>query len=300
MFRRNFATLASDQQAIVKLFKDVALQLIIAPEFGLHHPLTEEWDRIRQEHRGVYRESRRHAQQFANFLTQYLDIVEMVSNSESASSMTNRILRMQQFIRDLKDKRRQAESHSDQFNKLKERAECFQAKFCDVAHIDIETGMQSFFTRLWSKIINCCKAIMTAMKKLLDCLVNITRQLSSIVKVIYLQLGPAECRIVLNNYSPLPEDHEMTYPGTARAATDINDDISQLLEKVAGFDVAWDMVIRSCDNLMDWLTLAHRTNTGGLSEFRQLLKRELNKSRKVYFPLMECMRAYSLGEYPTL
>lgn len=53
----------------------------------------------------------------------------------------------------------------------------------------------------------------------------------------------------------------MTYPGTARAATDINDDISQLLEKVAGFDVAWDMVIRSCDNLMDWLTLAHRTNT---------------------------------------
>lgn len=48
MFRRNFATLASDQQAIVKLFKDVALQLIIAPEFGLHHPLTEEWDRIRQ------------------------------------------------------------------------------------------------------------------------------------------------------------------------------------------------------------------------------------------------------------
>lgn len=69
--------------------------------------------------------------------------------------------------------------------------------------------MQSFFTRLWSKIIklappmshiypthsaanvphSCCKAIMTAMKKLLDCLVNITRQLSSIVKVIYLQLG---------------------------------------------------------------------------------------------------------------
>ena len=47
-FRHTFAGLARNHQDIMSLFKDVALQLAIAPELGPHHPLTEEWDSIRQ------------------------------------------------------------------------------------------------------------------------------------------------------------------------------------------------------------------------------------------------------------
>lgn len=47
-FRRAFATLASDHQDIMNLFRDVAQQLAIAQEFGPRHPLTEEWDSMRQ------------------------------------------------------------------------------------------------------------------------------------------------------------------------------------------------------------------------------------------------------------
>lgn len=47
-FRPAFASTASDHQEIMNLFRDVALQLVIAPGFGSHHPLTEEWDSLRQ------------------------------------------------------------------------------------------------------------------------------------------------------------------------------------------------------------------------------------------------------------
>lgn len=112
----------------------------------------------------------------------------------------------------------------------------------------------------------------------------------------------------------------MRCSGTARAATDVDSDISILRQKLAGFDTAWDIVARSCDELEEWLTLAHLTNTvcdalfrrhvpppilnhcmqSTLPEFRQLLETKLNRTRKVFLPLMECMRAYSLGESPTL
>ena len=39
---------------------------------------------------------------------------------------------------------------------------------------------------------------------------------------------------------------------------------------------------------------------GALPEFRQLLERQLKRTREVYLPLMECMRAYSLGVDPVL
>lgn len=67
--------------------------------------------------------------------------------------------------------------------------------------------------------------------------------------------------------SRIPEDHELRYSGTSREATDIDNDIHNLAQKLAGFDAAWESVTLSCEQLEDWLTLAHRTRTVRVTSF---------------------------------
>ena len=61
--------------------------------------------------------------------------------------------------------------------------------------------------------------------------------------------------------SRMPEEYELPRSGTVREAADVDNDISKLEHKLAGFDFAWDGVARSCDDLKEWLNLAHLTQT---------------------------------------
>ena len=46
--KQNFATLRNDQLDIQELFKTVAAELEATPEIGDKHPLSQEWNALRQ------------------------------------------------------------------------------------------------------------------------------------------------------------------------------------------------------------------------------------------------------------
>lgn len=61
--------------------------------------------------------------------------------------------------------------------------------------------------------------------------------------------------------SRMPEEYELLRSGTVHDAADVDNDISKLEHKLAGFDFAWELVAHSCDDLKEWLTFAHLTRT---------------------------------------
>ncbi|KZT71690.1 hypothetical protein DAEQUDRAFT_665500 [Daedalea quercina L-15889] len=254
----SFVSLLTSQQDIQALFATVAEQLVTAPRIGEHHPLTEEWMTLRK----------------------------------STASLEAKTKLIQDFIEAIDRHKTEAKSCSEQFISLKERVELFRGRLSRDGYVPRTTEPRGFFANIYSWITNCFSEIGKVIGKLIDRFEQFIRQLCSALKSIHIFLGERLNVDHAHVYSRLPEEHEMR--PLRDAAPDIGDTISRLAGNLAHFDHAWDVVRASCDQLRTELTLANHTAAVLPSVFESYLK----KVRAIYLPLVECMRAYSLGCSP--
>ncbi|KZT71689.1 hypothetical protein DAEQUDRAFT_723763 [Daedalea quercina L-15889] len=238
----SFESLLNAQNEIQTHFGTVAERLATIPKIGPHHPLTEEWNTLRQLHKEIHRNSQTQAGRCAAFLSHFSEVIVPLSQSQKSSC--DRQLLARRFVEKIDEYKRDAEQCSRQFDNLKMRIEGFRHKCGRQAK-----GSKGF----WSKVKECCAAIGRAIGVLLNHFITMLRKILSALQSMHMSLGPLSLDVYFNEYSRLPEEHEMTRRGFAK---NIDSTARELESKLGGFEFAWDVVRKSCDLLQTQLALA--------------------------------------------
>ncbi|TFY54288.1 hypothetical protein EVJ58_g8949 [Rhodofomes roseus] len=272
--KKCFATLLNDQQEIQKLFKSVAGQLETTPQIGEHHPLTEEWNTLRQRHRRVYRDSQHNASQCASFLHNYVEVV--IPLSQSKMPIREKKVMVTRFLEAIAIHQENAKKSANKFSELGKGVETFQLKIAAALRGQAES--QGFFTK--------------ALYKLLTQLVKTFQRLLSGINSVHFSLGPLRTDIRFHPYSEVRDELRM---GPRSTVSQVKDDCRELTEKLTAFEEAWEIVKLSCADLLINLAMA-RSMTAVPAAFDS----NVRSAQRVYSPLVECMRAYSQNRSPEL
>ncbi|KAH9839099.1 uncharacterized protein C8Q71DRAFT_855747 [Rhodofomes roseus] len=286
--KKCFATLLNDQQEIQKLFKSVAGQLETTPQIGEHHPLTEEWNTLRQRHRRVYRDSQHNASQCASFLHNYVEVV--IPLSQSKMPIREKKVMVTRFLEAIAIHQENAKKSADKFSELGKGVETFQLKIAAALRGQAES--QGFFTKVWSGLEELCMSIWQALYKLLTQLVKTFQRLLSGINSVHFSLGPLRTDIRFHPYSEVQDELRM---GPRSTVSQVKDDCRELTEKLTAFEEAWEIVKLSCADLLINLAMA-RSMTAVPAAFDS----NVRSAQRVYSPLVECMRAYSQNRSPEL
>ncbi|KAH9932453.1 uncharacterized protein B0H18DRAFT_985585 [Fomitopsis serialis] len=286
--KRCFATLLSDQQEIQNLFKSVSGELETTPQIGEHHPLTEEWNTLRQRHRRVYRDSQHNASQCASFLHNFVEVVIPLSHSKMP--YREKRIMVTRFLEAIAIHQENAKKTAEKFNELGKDVETFQLKIAAALRSQAES--QGFFTKIWSGLEELCMTIWQALYKLLTQLVKTFHRLLSGINSVHFSVGPLRTDIRFHPYSEVQEELRM---GTRGTASLIKDDCRELTEKLTAFEDAWEVVKLSCSDLLINLAMAK-----SMSAVPAAFDSSVRSAQRVYSPLVECMRAYSQNRSPEL
>ncbi|KZT71691.1 hypothetical protein DAEQUDRAFT_763543 [Daedalea quercina L-15889] len=286
--KRCFATLLNDQQEIQNLFKSVAGQLETTPQIGEHHPLTEEWNTLRQRHRRVYRDSQHNASQCASFLYNYVEVV--IPLSQSKMSPREKKIMVTRFLEAVALHQENAKKTAEKFNELGKQIETFQLKIA--AALRSQAEPEGLFSKIWSGLEELCMTIWQALYKLLTQLVRTFRRLLSGINSVHFSVGPLRTDIRFHPYSEVQEELRMN---PRSAMSQVKDDCRELTERLTAFEEAWEVVKLSCSDLLINLAMA-RSMTAVPTAFDSSVR----SAQRVYSPLVECMRAYSQNRSPEL
>jgi len=286
--RGSFATLVNDQVQIQQLFKSVAGQLETTPQIGENHPLAEEWNRLRQRHRKVYRDSQHNAGQCASFLNNYVEVV--IPLAQSSMPMDDKKVMINKFLEAMTIHQESARRTADRFHELGKQVEMFQLKVASTLRCQAEPS--GFFQSVWSGLEELCMTIWQALYKLLKAIVDTFRSMLSRIRTIRFFCG-IRIDIEFEMYSQLPaETPQITGRGTA---SQIKEDCKDISNRLTGFEEAWHTVRLSCSELLVNVAMAN-----SMTSIPAAFDANIKSARGVYMPLVECLQAYAVGRSPEL
>ncbi|KAH9929590.1 uncharacterized protein BXZ73DRAFT_90431 [Epithele typhae] len=305
--RHNFATLNSDQLDIQELFRTVADR----------DGLVGEWNDLRQTHRKIYRESQQNAGMCSHFLKNFAEILVPLSQSPDVSIEQKRVM-IGKFLETIPVHLKAARRNAELFSELAKDVEHFPRKVASALRIKAEpTG---FFESVWTGIEEICMNIWQTLNKLLTKLVYVFKvALARLENLSFtcwgisvaLQIRPGEqpvsspvaCRTVAHAApSSFPQgESALAPPGGGTELTtfvgEITDDCDALGAKLTAFESAWQIIRLACSQLSADVALA-RSFTLTYPPIPQACDSNLRAAAMVHVPLVECLKAYSMGKAP--
>lgn len=284
--RESFATLVNDQLEIQNLFKSVACQLETTPQLGEHHPLAEEWNTLRQRHRKVYRDSQHNAGQCASFLNNYVEVV--IPLAQSSMAIKDKKIMIDKFLEAITVHQDTARRVATKFHELGKDVERFQLKVASALRCQAEPS--GFLQSIWSGLEEICMTIWQTLHKLLRAMVDTFRSMLSRIRTIRIHCV-VRVDIEFSQYSHLPSDMQDDSPRATAAR--VRADCKELTDQLSGFEDAWHTVRLSCADLLINLAMAK-----SMTSIHAVFDANVRSAGIIYTPLVECLRAYSLGRAP--
>ncbi|KAI8993973.1 hypothetical protein BD414DRAFT_269019 [Trametes punicea] len=293
--KQSFMTLTNDQLDIQELFKSVAAQLESTPEIGEQHPLSNEWNELRQRHRKVYRDSQQNAGLCAHFLKNFAEILVPLSQSREVSMEQKRQM-IGKFLETIAVHLNAAKENVEKFSELGKEVEVFPRKVASALRLKAEP--EGFFGSIWTGLEELCMSIWNTLNRLLTKIVNVFKLMLARLEKMRFSCFGISLDIHFSRYQSLepeePDTHEMT---PRQVAGVIEEDAKAISEKLTAFESAWHVVGLACSRLMSDLALA-RSFTSCSSPVPQACDSNLRAAGLVHAPLVECLNAYSMGKSP--
>ncbi|KAI1795534.1 hypothetical protein LXA43DRAFT_990948 [Ganoderma leucocontextum] len=297
--KQNFTTLRNDQQNIQELFKTVAAELEATPEIGDKHPLSKEWNALRQRHRKIYRESQQNAGLCAQFLKNFAEILVPLSQSEDLSVDQKKVM-IGKFLETIPIHLNAAKDNAESFSDLSKDVELFPRKVASALRIKAEPS--GFFESIWTGIEGLCYTIWQTLNRLLTKLVYTFKvALARLEKLRFTCFG-ISVDVHFNRDESLEQapmlqngEHELT--AHEQVAGEIQDSCDVLQHKLTAFESAWHIVRLACSRLSSDLALA-RSFTICYPPVPQAVDTNLRAAALVHTPLVDCLNAYAIGKSP--
>ncbi|OSD07028.1 hypothetical protein PYCCODRAFT_1431206 [Trametes coccinea BRFM310] len=292
--KQNFVTLTNDQLDIQELFRSVAAQLESTPEIGEQHPLSTEWNELRQRHRKVYRDSQQNAGLCAHFLKNFAEILVPLSQSTRVSLAQKRQM-IGKFLEAIPVHLNAARENGERFSELGKDVEVFPRKVASALRLKAEP--QGFFESVWTGIEELCMSIWNSLNRLLTKIVDMFKLMLSRLEKMRFSCFGISLDIHFSRYQSLDSDanmHEMT---PRQVVGQLEEDTKAIVEKLTAFESAWHVVWLACSRLRSDLALA-RSFACGEPPIPQACNSNLCAGALLHTPLVECLNAYSLGKSP--
>ncbi|KAH9948622.1 hypothetical protein B0H21DRAFT_732257 [Amylocystis lapponica] len=285
--KESFVTLVDNQVEIQKLFRSVSGQLETTAQIGEGHPLCEEWNKLRQRHRKLYRDSQQNARQCASFLQNYAVI--LVPLAQSTMDPEQKKFMINKFLEAIPAHHDSARQTAKKFNELAKKVEVFQLKVANELRGKAEPS-GGFFASLWTGIEELCMSIWQALRGLLTAIVDAFRAMLSRIQTVRLFCG-VRVDIEFNRYSSMtPAACEMTSAATSRQ---VKEDCKELSDRLTVFEEAWHVVRMNCSELLTNVAMAN-----SFTEIPAACDAHLGMAEAAYTPLVECLQAYAAGKSP--
>ncbi|KAI0948952.1 hypothetical protein AcW1_008685 [Taiwanofungus camphoratus] len=282
-----FSVLVNDQLQIQSLFRSVAGQLETTQQIGENHPLCNEWNNLRQRHRKVYRDSQHNAGLCASFLNDYVGI--LIPLSQSNMALEDKKFMIMKFLEAITVHQNSARRTAIKFHELGKAVEVFQLKVASVLRNQAEPS--GFFGYLWSGLEELCMSIWLALRRLLVQIADVFQSMLSRIRTIRFSCFVSVAIEFEHYYSMDPQSYEISPKVVARQ---IKADCKEISDKLTVFEDAWHVVRLSCNELLLNISMAN-----SLTSIPAACDAHLRTAETVYAPLVECLRAYSVGKSPT-
>ncbi|CDO69161.1 hypothetical protein BN946_scf185042.g63 [Trametes cinnabarina] len=292
--KQNFVTLTNDQLDIQELFRSVAAQLESTPEIGEQHPLSTEWNELRQRHRKIYRDSQQNAGLCAHFLKNFAEILVPLSQSTQVSLAQKKQM-IGKFLETIPVHLNAARENAERFGELGKDVEVFPRKVASALRLKAEP--QGFFESVWTGIEELCMSIWNRLNRLLMKIVDMFKMMLSRLEKMRFSCFGISLDIHFTRYQSLDPDanlHEMT---PRQVVGQLEDDTKMIVQKLTAFESAWHVVRLACSRLMSDLALA-KSFTSCNPPIPEACDSNLCAAALVHTPLVECLNAYSMGKSP--
>ncbi|EED85111.1 predicted protein [Postia placenta Mad-698-R] len=270
--RESFATLVNDQLEIQNLFKSVACQLETTPQLGEHHPLAEEWNTLRQSSMAIKDKK--------VMINKFLEVC-----SHSSEEQQDDLMHVVKAITVHQDTARRV---ATKFHELGKDVERFQLKVASALRCQAEPS--GFLQSIWSGLEEICMTIWQTLYKLLRAMVDTFRSMLSRIRTIRIHCV-VRVDIEFSQYSHLPSDIQDNSPRETAARVRAN--CKELTDQLSGFEDAWHTVRLSCADLLINLAMAK-----SMTSIPEAFDANVRSAGIIYTPLVECLRAYSMGRAP--
>ncbi|KAI9067327.1 hypothetical protein FKP32DRAFT_1620595 [Trametes sanguinea] len=292
--KQNFVTLTNDQLDIQELFRSVAAQLESTPEIGEQHPLSAEWNELRQRHRKVYRDSQQNAGLCAHFLKNFAEILIPLSQSRRVSLPQKKQM-IGKFLETIPVHLDAARENMERFNELGKDVEVFPRKVASALRLKAEP--QGFFESVWTGIEELCMSIWNSLIRLLTKIVDTFKLMLSRLEKMRFSCFGISLDIHFARYQSLHSDanmHEMT---PRQVVGELEEDTKAIVKRLTAFESAWHVVWLACSQLRSDLAMAGSFATAD-PPIPQACDSNLCAAALLHTPLVECLNAYSLGKSP--
>ncbi|RDX54928.1 hypothetical protein OH76DRAFT_1340150 [Lentinus brumalis] len=298
--KQNFVTLTNDQLDIQELFRTVAAQLESTPEIGERHAVCEEWNKLRQRHRRIYRDSQHNAGLCAHFLKNFAEILLPLAQSEDVSLEQKRSM-IGKFLETIPVHLNASKVHAEKFSRLCTEVELFPRKVASALRIKAEP--LGFFESVWTGIEDICMTIWRTLHRLLTKMIYTFKVALARLEKLRFSCFGISVDAHFHQYRSLEPEavttgdgHEMSTP---KLVGEVGADCDALIAKLTAFESVWHVVHLACLTLSSDLAMA-KSFTMTYPPVPQACDSNLRAASLVHTPLVECLNAYAMGKSPDL
>lgn len=206
-------------------------------------------------------------------------------------TMREKTFMINKFLEAIPPHQEAARDIATRFQELGKEVEVFPVKVSCYLRSEAESG--GFWQSLWSGVEELCMSIWNALYGLLHAIINLFRNVLSLVKGIRFSCGPF---ISIDIELQGPPSSNTNGPAGGSTRTTIRraqEHCKELKETLSGFEDAWHLVELCCDNLLQNISMANN-----LSSIPPASDAHLKSAAGIYNPLIHCLSAYAAGKSP--
>ncbi|KAF9811142.1 hypothetical protein IEO21_06626 [Rhodonia placenta] len=207
---------------------------------------------------------------------------------QSSMAIKDKKIMIDKFLEAITVHQDTARRVATKFHELGKDVERFQLKVASALRCQAEPS--GFLQSIWSGLEEICMTIWQTLHKLLRAMVDTFRSMLSRIRTIRIHCV-VRVDIEFSQYSHLPSDMQDDSPRATAAR--VRADCKELTDQLSGFEDAWHTVRLSCADLLINLAMAK-----SMTSIHAVFDANVRSAGIIYTPLVECLRAYSLGRAP--
>ncbi|EED79928.1 predicted protein [Postia placenta Mad-698-R] len=207
---------------------------------------------------------------------------------QSSMAIKDKKIMIDKFLEAITVHQDTARRVATKFHELGKDVERFQLKVASALRCQAEPS--GFLQSIWSGLEEICMTIWQTLHKLLRAMIDTFRSMLSRIRTIRVHCV-VRVDIEFSQYSHLPSDMQDDSPRATAAR--VMADCKELTDQLSGFEDAWHTVRLSCADLLINLAMAK-----SMTSVPAVFDANVRSAGIIYTPLVECLRAYSLGRAP--